>query len=132
MTTPSPRRARRWFVWLGFGITVVVIGAAYRSWQLDCRISDWHEGALARNIGAFPSSEFLLPGLPIPGTSSQLNCPFLERRRFLIRVEDSKAVEVALSLPECPVQVVVFPGLNLDDNDRQRLRDHFGADNVRG
>ena len=109
----------------------VMIWMTYRSCDLDHQIAQWQEKTWNKNIGVLKTSDDILPSLPIPGAGGSLRIPFLERRGFQVLVSGPDGIEDALSLPACPVQLVIVTSSSVDDADRQRLRDRFGTDNVR-
>jgi hypothetical protein len=128
MSSNHPKTERFLRSVLVFVLILIVVTAfgAYRQRRVHSDLEGWRDAARARGLSTRLSLVCDVPGL----SDSDLARQFIGRFRVHAWARNETDVETILSLPACPVRLLVMADREVSAQSIERLRDRLGAENV--
>lgn len=119
-TAQLSRRRRRWLaivLLIGLGAVALIL----RAMRLEERTRAWLAEANRRSIVTDYETVCIIPGF----RDNQLGKLLLGRRQIFAVATQPSHVDSLLSMPACPVKLLVGTGVDLPDPDVARLQQHL-------
>jgi hypothetical protein len=124
-SSPNPKRRRRRWLLLLIAFGVVSLGIAFWDNHVATLTHAWlQETSHGTPLMVMYGNACIVPGFE----DSDIMGSLLGRRQITVIVSDVADLEKLLSMPPCPVKLVVETVANTPPHVVTRLRERFGAD----